>query len=87
MPQNNRDRIIDELGNIINELNILSVWTQWHVGCDFTIAANKRKRPINTADLAKLKVQAVEYINYAKSVNPKLFRLSLESDDKTCEVY
>lgn len=85
-PPNNRDRIIDELGNIINELNILEVYG---LGA-FMLAATlqlllMQEKAIDAADLAKLKSQAVKYINYAKSVNPKLFRLSLGQIDKTCK--
>ena len=85
-PPNNRDRIIDELGNIINELNILEVYG---LGA-FMLAATlqlllMQEKAIDTTDLARLKSQAVEYINYAKSVNPKLFRLSLGQIDKTCK--
>ncbi len=44
--------------------------------CDLAIAANARKSN-QYSRLKQAKSQAVEYINYAKSVNPKLFRLLL----------
>ena len=79
------ERAINELANIIAELNILEVYG---LGA-FMIAATlqlllMQQRSTNSAELLQLKSQAVEYINYAKSVNPRLFRLSVGQIDKVC---
>lgn len=89
-PQNNnyyRDRAIDELGNIINELNILEVYGlgAFMLAATLQMLLMQQRATDDRVELLKLKSQAVEYINYAKSVNPQLFRLSVGQIDKTCK--
>lgn len=80
-----RDRAIDELGNIISELSILEVYGLGAFMIAATLQLLLMQETATPTDLLKLKSQTLEYINYAKVVNPRLFRLSLGKIDKSCK--
>lgn len=82
---NLRDSIINEYGILLNQLKKLETAG---LGA-FTLAANVQllllqEKATDRQEWVKIKNQVIEYINYAKSVNPQLFRLSVGQIDKTC---
>lgn len=81
------DYLISEFSTLINLLKNLEVFG---IGA-FAIAATLRllllqqKAAFGSIDLSDVKNQAIEYINYTKSVTPRLFRLSVGRIDKNCK--
>lgn len=79
------DVAINELNALIGKLKSLEV-----VGVGaFAIATSfqlllLQEKANDSNELLKLKPLALEYSNYAKSVNPRLFRLSIGKIDKIC---
>lgn len=81
------DYIINKNGNLLNNLKSLDV-----VGIgSFMLAASmqllllQEKAKSDSREWVNVKNGAIEYINYAKSVNPKIYRLSVGKIDKTCK--
>lgn len=79
--------LIDEFSILLNELKSLEV-----VGIGaFTLAATwqlillQEKAKFDSSEWINIKSRAIEYSNYVKSINPRLFRLSVGRIDKACK--
>lgn len=84
--RNLRDRIINEYGILLEQLKKLET-----AGiAAFMLAASVKllllqEKASDCQEWVNIKNQVIEYINYAKSVNPQLFRLTVGQIDKTCK--
>ncbi len=81
------DYLINKNGNLLNKLKSLEV-----VGIgSFMLAATmqllllQEKAKSDSREWVNVKNGAIEYIDYAKSVNPKIYRLSVGKIDKNCK--
>lgn len=83
---NLQERIIHEYGILLNQLKKLET-----AGiAAFMLAASVKllllqEKASDRQEWINTKNQVIEYINYAKSINPQLFRLSVGQIDKTCK--
>lgn len=83
----NLNQLINEFSGLVNLLKDIEV-----VGIGaFVLAATlqltiqQEKAKISSSEWSQVKNLAVEYIHYAKTVNPRLFRLSVGRIDKSCQ--
>lgn len=77
---NKNDNLIDKLKN----LDVVGI-SSFMLAASIQLLLLKEKAKSDNTEWINVKNQAVEYINYAKSVNPKLYRLSVGQIDKTCK--
>lgn len=80
------DRLINQYGILLNSLKKLETAG---LGA-FTLAASVQllllqSKASDNKERVNIKNQIIEYINYAKSINPQLFRLTVGQIDKTCQ--
>lgn len=81
------DYLINKNGNLIGKLKSLDVVgiSSFMLAASIQLLLLQEKAKSDNLEWINVKNQAVEYINYAKSVNPKLYRLSVGQIDKTCK--
>ena len=81
------DYLINKNGNLIGKLKSLEVVgiSSFMLSATMQLLLLQEKAKSDNTQWINVKNQAVEYINYAKSVNPKLYRLSVGQIDKTCK--
>lgn len=81
------DYLINKNDNLIGKLKNLEVVgiSSFMLSATIQLLLLQEKAKSDNTEWIHVKNQAVEYINYAKSVNPKLYRLSVGQIDKTCK--